>query len=97
MNEIATLINFLLHEELNVVEKLFITHIKPLFEIINLFKQLDFEINPLVIITVYNTIFDDIVEIRVVIPQIVELLLCQFCEDAVVHALNSRCSRTIEN
>lgn len=97
MNEIATLINFLLHEELNVVEKLFITHIKPLFEIINLFKQLDFEINPLVVITVYNTIFDDIVEIRVVIPQIVELFLCQFCKDAVIHTLNSRSSRTIEN
>ena len=50
MNIIASLEDLFVHEELNLMKELFIIDIQALLEIVNLFKQLDFELDPLVVV-----------------------------------------------
>ena len=96
VNTITSLIDFLLHEELDFMKEFFISHFQPLFEVVDFFQQFDFEINPFVIIAFANAVFHDVIEIGIVIPKVVKLLLGQLRENTVIHTLDCSCARTIK-
>lgn len=98
-DEVTSLVNLLLHKELNLVEEGRVRRrvgfsFDELLEVVHLLEKLDLELDPFVIIFEY--LFTNcIVTIWRIVPKLVELFLIKVSKNAIVHTLNSCCSRAV--